>query len=645
MPLDGERLGVPVHRQLCRAELETYEAALGADLVVACTQEAPLFAEVAEERGAPAPRFVNIRETAGWSAEARDAHPKIAALLAAAAHEDAPARLRTIESDGLCLVVGAGQAALEAARMLSSRLSVTLLLGDPTDILLPSVLDFAVHRGRVVAATGAFGGFELTVDGHAPMLPSSRAEPDFALPRDGARTRCSLVLDMSGATPLFTGHRHRDGYERVDPGDPAAVLAALFRLSDMAGTFDKPIYVANETEICAHSRSAKTGCSRCLEVCPAGAIRPAGDHVAVDAAICGGCGQCHAVCPTGAISYRYPARADLVARPQVMLRAYGEAGGRDAVILVHDAAGGELIAAMARRGRGLPAHVVPLALHSATVPGHVEMLAWIAAGAAGVVVMAPPARADETAGLERQAALANGILEGLNLGGDRCRVVCEADPDVAEARLWDFRPAAATEPRSFSPVGGKRDVARTVFAALAPGSQAVLPLETGAPYGRVLIDREACTLCMACTGACPTGAILDTPNEPRLRFTEAACVQCGLCVSTCPEDALALEPRLNLAPAAQSPETLHEEEPFACASCGKPFATRSAIERVSARLEGHAMFAGERARLFALCETCRVEAMANGPDDPFRGAARPRVRTTMDYEAGTLSADDFLIDD
>ena len=647
MPLEGRRLGVPVHRQLCREQLETYEAALdgSADLMVACTQEAPLFTEVAQERGAPVPRFVNIRETAGWSAEAPDAHPKIAALLAGAGHVDEPARLKTIESDGLCLVIGGGQAALEAARMLSPRLSVTLLLTDTVDILLPPVLDLAVHCGRVVAATGSFGAFELVVDGHAPMLPSSRGAPDFALPRDGARTRCSLILDMSGDAPLFTGHRHRDGYERVDPHDPAAVLAAAFKLSDMAGTFDKPIYVANDAAICAHSRSRKTGCSRCLDVCPAGAIAPAGDHVAVDAGVCGGCGQCHAVCPTGAISYQYPARADLVSRPQTMLRAYAEAGGRDAVMLVHDAAGGELVNAMARHGRGLPAHVVPLALHSSTVPGHVEMLAWIASGAAGVCVMVPPARADETQGLETQAKLADTILAGMGLGGERCQVVCEADPDVVEERLWAMRPAAPVAPAAFSPVGGKRDVARTVFGALAPGSDAALPLERGAPYGRVLIDRDACTLCMACTGACPTGAILDTPGEPRLRFTEAACVQCGLCVSTCPENALALEPRLNLAPAAQAPATLHEEEPFACASCGKPFATRSAIERVSQRLAGHAMFAGERAGLFAMCETCRVEAMANSADDPFRGGARPRVRTTMDYESGRLSADDFLMDD
>ena len=76
---------VKAAHQLCRLELETFRkaAAAGEPLTVACTQEAPLFAEVADEDADI--RFVNIRETAGWSKDAKAAGPKIAALIAAAA--------------------------------------------------------------------------------------------------------------------------------------------------------------------------------------------------------------------------------------------------------------------------------------------------------------------------------------------------------------------------------------------------------------------------------------------------------------------------------------------------------------------------------------------------------------------------------
>jgi len=94
MPLDGRgaprcRDAVVVEgRQLCRAELERFRkvAASGESTIVACTQEAPLFNEVADEiEGSGTLGFVNIRETAGWSKDAKASGPKMAALIAAAA--------------------------------------------------------------------------------------------------------------------------------------------------------------------------------------------------------------------------------------------------------------------------------------------------------------------------------------------------------------------------------------------------------------------------------------------------------------------------------------------------------------------------------------------------------------------------------
>ena len=65
---------VAVHRELCRKEAGAFQASLAdPDLIVACTQEAPLFAELAAAAQSQARiSFVNIRETAGWSAEGKD---------------------------------------------------------------------------------------------------------------------------------------------------------------------------------------------------------------------------------------------------------------------------------------------------------------------------------------------------------------------------------------------------------------------------------------------------------------------------------------------------------------------------------------------------------------------------------------------
>src|SRR4051812_37240239 len=94
MPLQEKLLGTALHEELtlhstlCRREAGAYQQAIktGEDVVVACTQEKRLFTELAQQtEGAVSTiRFVNIRETGGWSRDASQAMPKLAALLAAA---------------------------------------------------------------------------------------------------------------------------------------------------------------------------------------------------------------------------------------------------------------------------------------------------------------------------------------------------------------------------------------------------------------------------------------------------------------------------------------------------------------------------------------------------------------------------------
>ena len=156
-----------------------------------------------------------------------------------------------------------------------------------------------------------------------------------------------------------------------------------------------------------------------------------------------------------------------------------------------------------------------------------------------------------------------------------------------------------------------------------------MPLPAGAPFGNLQIDAAGCTLCLACVGACPTGALIDNPERPMLRFLEDACVQCGLCQNTCPENVIRLEPRLNFTAAARSPRTIKEEEPALCLRCGKAFGTKSSIERIVARLAGrNPLFeTPEQVERIRMCEDCRVVSQFEAKDNPFRlGQARSRGR-------------------
>src|SRR5690606_20034587 len=441
--------------------------------------------------------------------------------------------------DGVCLVYGKGQQALEVARRLCGRLSVSLLLEEADDVVPPSIGDVPIYKGKIAAATGHFGAFEIVVDGYAPIRPASRGEAEFLVARDGASSQCDLILDMTGGAPLFPSHKRRDGYFHVDPARPGAVAEAMFEIADLVGEFEKPIYVTYDPAICSHSRSRKTGCTRCLDVCPASAISSQGDRVSIDTAICGGCGACHAVCPSGAVSYAYPRREDLLGRLRVLLAAYRRAGGTAPVLLIHDSRhGAETIAMMARFGRGLPANVLPFAVNEVSVVGHDLLVAGLTFGAQKVVVLADPAKADELSGLTAQCALVSTIVEALGYEGERVSVLAEADPDAVEALLWESPGLPQLEGHDFNPAGTKRAIVRTALASLndaAPARQEIVSLPEGAPYGRISIDTGGCTLCLACVSACPMGALLDNPERPQVRFVESACVQCGLCRTTCPE--------------------------------------------------------------------------------------------------------------
>src|SRR5207253_8084483 len=167
---------VTTARQLCRSELDRFRALAGdaAPLTVGCTQEAPLFSEVAAEKGRTSPiGYANLRETAGWSSDAAEAGPKMAALLAAAAEPLPDVPLIDIESGNVVLIYGRGAEAVDAGTLLKEHLDVTVIIEPPAAIAPPRTTDFPVVKGKIRTAVGHFGAFDVTVDDFAQPAPSS----------------------------------------------------------------------------------------------------------------------------------------------------------------------------------------------------------------------------------------------------------------------------------------------------------------------------------------------------------------------------------------------------------------------------------------------------------------------------------------
>lgn len=363
----------------------------------------------------------------------------------------------------------------------------------------------------------------------------------------------------------------------------------------------------------------KNGCRLCVEACPMEALDVASRCLTVDKARCGSCGVCLTACPKDALDFPGSLPSQIAAQlsalvdpgheePANMLFACQRMAGR--------------LESLVRRGqmpgdRWLPVLLPCLGM---ITPGWI--LQVLARGAGSVALF--PCETGCTFGLKDvvvgRVDFCQKILSMLGrpasrirwLGSGEVGGLLESLAEEPRAGWSDLSPAS-TSPLSLGSADETLAALRSLWdAAHLPAPIALEHLHS--PFGVPELRGEDCTGCLACVGACPTGALASTGSdeEREVSLFPSACTGCGRCAAICPERSagvLRVRKATDLAYLSHERLVLHRvragsREEAHCEGCGKVIVSDTLMQRIAAILGEDNSRLG--AHLSRYCATCQA---------------------------------------
>lgn len=363
---------------------------------------------------------------------------------------------------------------------------------------------------------------------------------------------------------------------------------------------------------CAYAYSGKIGCTRCLTVCPNQAITIDNQKITVNLQRCDEVGNCITVCPSDALTNTSLTLSQHFVHIQQQLQLFYQQYHTSPILLFH-------AIDLAELGDISAYPIVSINITDLNSFGVESWLTCLVNGAKKVIflyTLESPIEIITT--LSTQLQYAHILLRAMGYDETVLQLISYQDVNAIKAELFahfdDKTDKIQLESLNTSELLANKQVAlhfaMNHLYQNAPNKPISTNLPANAPFGQVLLDTTACTLCFSCVTVCPTKAFSSGQQQPQLYFSEYLCIQCQLCVAACPEDALQLQSRFAFVAQLERITTLlHEELPFHCVSCGKPFATQTMIKHIVEKLRNHSMFQGEALQRLQMCEVCRIKAM------------------------------------
>ena len=353
--------------------------------------------------------------------------------------------------------------------------------------------------------------------------------------------------------------------------------------------------VTCDHSICQHGGAGgKAGCSKCLDVCPSGAISFSAT-IDIDHVTCIDCGACTGVCPTGALQYqRFTDRTFTE-----FFRDFQLQQGASIVIGSENDLHSFWWQSIGQSFQNRIFFEYP----NIGALSFFHLLFLVAHGADNIIILSD---SNIPSTLKKAIDDTNHLFSSLFDSTQRvftCTLenIGTLSEALAQTSLTE-RPYT-----NLNYINRKQKIADILYF-LAERCDTDIKLAAGEieDLGAISCNSDACTQCLACLNGCKIQALEADSSVLELTWHGALCTGCGLCISTCPENALSRATSILLDDAYFAPKTIAKAEPMKCKECGKVFGTRKSFEHVMKVLTSRNM---DKDGFFEYCEDCRVRKL------------------------------------
>lgn len=368
---------------------------------------------------------------------------------------------------------------------------------------------------------------------------------------------------------------------------------ALNLMNEKSPNFKYKTHIHYDSTICQYHERRHEICGKCADICPTVAILKEDEtkHLVFSHIDCLGCGGCISVCPSGALDYSHMPRNAF----NEIARMYK---GKIPIIIPKKMN-------LENLSVKLPPNALPFAIEGEKWLQEAHLTTLLQESGSSLIFYTDFV----SRGTKDAISIVNQIY---NIKFNRKAI----EVAMNENELKEALTKASLIEGSRHSINEYAMPKREIFAKRLEwlvGDRNLGVVKTGEniSYGTVEINRDTCTLCLSCVGACNVSALIADSKTNSIIFNPSICTNCGYCELSCAEkDTIFLKRgEIELKPEYFVYNELAKDELFACVECGKEFATKKAVEKIASIMAPKFVNDPTKLKTLYCCSDCKAKVM------------------------------------